>query len=83
MGLIPWGTILNRDFRFHMIELATDISDEKLLILFDAQTSGGLLISVPERKAHPLIERLRQHGVDEAAIIGEILDEPKGKIIIT
>lgn len=83
MGLIPGGTIRNRDFRLSMIERAAEISDEKLLILFDAQTSGGLLVSVPEPKVHALLKRLHQEGVKEAAIIGEVLEQPKGKIVIT
>ena len=79
MGLIPGGTIRNRDFRLSMIELAIEISDEKLLILFDAQTSGGLLIAVADEKANSLLERLHQKGVKEAAIIGEITGEPGEK----
>jgi selenide,water dikinase len=82
MGLIPGGTIRNRDFRLHMIELATQISDVGLLILFDAQTSGGLLISVPATEAETLAERMHEHGIQDAAIIGEVVAEPKGKIII-
>jgi len=82
MGLIPAGTIRNRDFRLPMIELATEISDERLLILFDAQTSGGLLISVSEQKASVLLERMHKEGIKEAAIIGEVIAKPKGKIIV-
>ena len=83
IGLIPGGTIRNRDFRLFMIERAAEITDEKLLILFDAQTSGGLLASVPEEMAHTLLERLHQEGVREAAIVGEVVSEPKGKIVVT
>ena len=82
MGLIPAGTIRNRDFRLPMIELATNISDERLLILFDAQTSGGLLISVPGQEANMLLQRMHEEGIEEAAIIGEVVAEPKGKIIV-
>ena len=82
MGLIPGGTIRNRDFRLSMIESAIGISDEKLLILFDAQTSGGLLIAVADEKANSLLERLHQKGVKEAALIGEIIEDPIGKIVI-
>ena len=82
IGLIPAGTIRNRDFRLPMIELATEISDERLLILFDAQTSGGLLISVPGSEARPLLERMHEHGIQDAVVIGEVVAEPKGKIII-
>jgi selenide,water dikinase len=82
MGLIPGGTIRNRDFRIPMVERVTEISDERLLILFDAQTSGGLLISVPEHEAQSLLERLHQEGVGAAAIVGEVVAKPKGKIVI-
>jgi len=82
MGLIPGGTIRNRDFRIPMIDRATQISDEQLLILFDAQTSGGLLISVPEQDAQSLLERLHQEGVEAAAIVGEVVEQPKAKIVI-
>jgi len=83
MGLIPAGTIRNREYNLHMIENFAGITDEKLLILFDAQTSGGLLISVPEPQAHTLLKRLQQEGVEEATIIGEVVAQPKGKIVIT
>ena len=82
MGLIPGGTIRNRDFRLPMVEIAAGISDIRLLILFDAQTSGGLLISVPQLEAKPLVAKMREHGIKEATIIGEIVAEPKGKIIV-
>ena len=82
MGLIPAGTIRNRDFRLPMIELATEISDEKLLILFDAQTSGGLLISVPGQEADMLLQRMHEEGIEEATLIGEVTAESKGKITV-
>jgi selenide,water dikinase len=82
MGLIPGGTIRNRDFRLFMIERATEITDEKLLILFDAQTSGGLLISIPGFQAPLLLDRLHKQGIKDAAIIGEVVSEPEGKIVV-
>jgi len=82
MGLIPGGTTRNRDFRLPMIERGSAVTDETLLILCDAQTSGGLLISAPEPQAHTLLDRLHREGVDEAAIIGEVAEQPKGKIVI-
>ena len=82
MGLIPGGTIRNRDFRLHMIELAAEICDERLLILFDAQTSGGLFISVPSPQAEELLKRMHEEGMGDAAIVGEVVAEPKGRIIV-
>ena len=83
MGLIPGGTMRNRDFRLHMIDNAAGISDVLMLMLFDAQTSGGLLMSTSGQKAQTLLERLHQEGVQEAAIIGEVVDKPKGRIVIS
>jgi selenide,water dikinase len=82
MGLIPGGTIRNRDFSLHLVERSTGITDEKLLILFDAQTSGGLLVSVPGSQAPGLVEKLHDQGIKDAAIVGEVVVEPKGKIVL-
>jgi selenide,water dikinase len=51
-------------------------------ILYDAQTSGGLLISVEGDKATVLIEQLHSRGVKQAAVIGEVLDSPKGRLLV-
>jgi selenide,water dikinase len=82
MGLIPAGTIRNRDYSLHMIDRSAGITDEKLLILFDAQTSGGLLISMPKLQAPVLLEKLHQQGITDAAIVGEVVEQPKGKIML-
>lgn len=42
-------------------------------ILYDAQTSGGLLMSVPKEEADALLEELHARGVDKASIIGRVL----------
>ena len=83
MGLIPGGTLRNRDFRIHMVDNAAGISDVLMLMLFDAQTSGGLLISASGHGTETLLERLHQQGVQGAAIIGEVVDKPKGRIVIS
>jgi len=82
MGMIPGGLHRNREFRLNMVEIAKEVPGYLSDILFDPQTSGGLLISVSEPKAPVLLERLHREGIKEAAIIGEIVAEPKGKIIV-
>ncbi len=82
MGLAPGGTQRNKEFRIGMIELAYEMGDEIWSILFDPQTSGGLLISVPGEEAEALLKNLHRSGIEDAAIIGAITGKPKGKIII-
>ena len=82
MGLVPGGTHRNKEFRLHMIEQASMIGDNSWNILFDPQTSGGLLISIASADADTLLESLRRHGIEDAAIIGEVIDEPQRRITI-
>jgi len=80
MGMIPGGLHRNRDFRKDMVDMADSIPQYLADILFDPQTSGGLLISVPEAKATSLLEKLYKEGITEAVIIGEVVAENKGRI---
>ncbi len=82
MGMIPGGLHRNRDFRSNMVTIKKTVPDYMSDILFDPQTSGGLLISVAPEKAQGLLERIHREGIDEAALIGEVVAEPKGKIIV-
>jgi len=82
MGMIPGGLHRNRDFRSSMVAIKKTVPDYMSDILFDPQTSGGLLIAVAAEKARGLLERMHREGIDEAAMIGEVVAEPKGKIIV-
>ena len=50
------------------------------MILCDAQTSGGLLISVPERKSAALLRSLEDSGALAAAQIGKIIEDETCRI---
>jgi selenide,water dikinase len=82
MGMVPGGTRRNREFGSCRIELAGTIPDTIMDILYDAQTSGGLLISVKGEKAHSLLEQLHSKGVRQAAMVGEVRTDPKGAIVL-
>lgn len=82
MGLVPAGTYNNRSFREGMVIARSQLSQEMLNLLFDPQTSGGLLISVPSGKRELLLAKLKEWRVDAAAVIGRIVEEPKGKVIL-
>lgn len=72
MGLVPGGTYRNRDHFEVKIELG-DTGTELADILFDPQTSGGLLFSISEKDAPKLLDRLRNEGVVSAEVgcVGE------------
>jgi selenide,water dikinase len=80
LGMVAGGLGRNRDFRQHMVDIDKKVPKYLRDILFDPQTSGGLLISVPGARASGLLKKLHAAGIAEAAIIGEVVAEPKGRI---
>ncbi len=71
-GVIPGGTKRNLDFVRDKIENSGNLEDFQLHMVADAQTSGGLLISVVPSKAKELVELLKSHQTLAYHIIGEI-----------
>ena len=82
MGLVPGGTGRNKKFSQPWVRQPIDIPPYLLDVLYDPQTSGGLLISVAKNKIDDFIEELKKNQVPTAAIVGEVVSQPKGKIII-
>ena len=80
MGIVPGGLHRNRQYRAKLIEIGPACPDWMVDILFDPQTAGGLLIALPESQAEALIRKMHSNGIGEAAIVGEIITEPKGKV---
>jgi len=79
---VPAGAYKNREFREAMINISSSVDRFIQDILFDPQTSGGLLICIDKSDADELVEDLRSNGVEEAIIIGEVQSDPKGKICV-
>jgi selenide,water dikinase len=82
MGLIPAGAYSNRSFRGAFVDFGTHVSRRVQDLLFDPQTSGGLLIAVAGGEAVRLVAALKAKGVDSAAIVGEVVAEPVDRIIV-
>jgi len=80
MGLIPAGAYKNKEFREKMIAFAETVPRALQDVLFDPQTSGGLLISVSYNQAAALVAALKSKGIDDVQQIGEIIDDPAEKI---
>lgn len=74
MGLVPAGAYKNKTFRAPMVRFEAAVGPVMQDILFDPQTSGGLLISLAPAEAQNLLRELHQGGIRAAAIIGEVMD---------
>lgn len=77
--VIPGGTYKNHSWLAADIDYDASISMLDQLILCDAVTSGGLLISLPAAEADALLRDLQERNV-EAAVIGEVTSENAGRI---
>lgn len=61
-----------------IVDRSPGITDSELLFLCDAQTSGPLLMAVPEKNATGFLKKLGEIGVSQAAVIGEVRGESEG-----
>ena len=80
MGLRTGAGAQARRFYACRVDASGSVDDVLLDVLHDAQTSGGLLVAVPNGKA--LVERLHAAGVADATRIGAIEAGPPGRLVI-
>jgi selenide, water dikinase len=79
-GVVPAGTRKNHAFVTPNVDWGP-LTVAEQLVLADAQTSGGLLISVPEERSSPLRDALERRGIAPAEV-GRVLPGPPGRIEI-
>jgi len=72
----------NREFVQNGLQLDASPKNDRLELIFDAQTSGGLLISVPAERADTLVQKLREKGTIVAEIIGEVRERQTKPLIV-
>ena len=78
---IPGGTQRNRESLQNVVSW-DGVGEDAQILLADAQTSGGLLIAVPEARCDALVRALRAGGLLVAAVIGEITGQGRGEITV-
>jgi selenide,water dikinase len=71
-GIIPGGTRDNFNYTKPSVRYDDKLSNTKQLIMNDAQTSGGLLISVSAQKADSLVKLLHDRGLTSVEVIGAV-----------
>ncbi len=72
-GCIPGTSFRNLEYCENEISLAPGLDYNLKMLAFDAQTSGGLLMSVPEEKTEALLSDLHYAGLESATVVGEVL----------
>ena len=80
--IAPGGTHRNLDSVSGSVKWHPELTQHQQIMLCDAQTSGGLLISVPQAKLADLLSKLEAAGTQVAAVVGEITPGPAGEISV-
>ena len=71
-GMVPGGAYCNQEHFSRGIVFSSTVPEAERIVLFDPQTSGGLLIALPRSNGERLLAGLHAKGMPEAAIIGEV-----------
>jgi len=75
MGLVPAGAYRNKDYSGHKIQMSEDVSVEMQDILYDPQTSGGLLIAVHPEDLDAIMKDLEEQTETAFAVIGRVSEK--------
>jgi selenide,water dikinase len=80
-GFLTGGGMSNREYVKDEIAVEGRLAPALEMLLCDPQTSGGLLVSIPRKKAGRYLAALKRRGVNSAAIVGEV-EAPTDKRIV-
>lgn len=81
-GIVPGGTERNLAAAWERTTWADDLREADRILCVDAQTSGGLLLAVPQENEPALVQALRDEGTPAAAVIGRIVGGEGGRIVV-
>jgi selenide,water dikinase len=79
--IFPGGSHDNKAYFGVHVNFAPQIDDASQMLLFDAQTNGGLLLSVPPDKLNPLLTRAKELGA-ELWEVGEVIEGDSIQVIV-
>ncbi len=77
---IPGGTLANKRYLEDKVYFSPDVDEDMRLVLCDAITSGGLLLSIPEQQLSGLIRSLEEKKTHSMVVIGRISEQDPGTI---
>jgi selenide,water dikinase len=82
MGCLPGAAFRNQEFIEESCSYAQGVDYTTKMLLCDAQTSGGLLICISEKKAAGLLEQLKNNGYPLSEIVGEVIEKNGADIAV-
>lgn len=82
-GVYSGANERNAEFSAARTAFDAGIGEEVKAVLYDAQTSGGLLIAFPSDRAEEALAEMRRADVPHAAIVGRIAGRSEGRILVT
>jgi selenide,water dikinase len=81
-GVISGAVERNREYASSFVKREKDAGEDLETLLYDPQTSGGLLMAVRKGKAPAVLSALRKNGVPAAAIIGRVVRKGQARIVL-
>ena len=81
-GCIPGAAFRNQAFVEKESHFSPDLDYSRKMLLVDPQTSGGLLMTVPQSDVDPAVERLRDMGYSASTVVGEVLSVSDQRLVI-
>ncbi len=81
-GMYSGANERNAEYSAPVTEFDESIPEHVRAILYDAQTSGGLLIFFPPERADEALQKMHDQGVGYASVIGRVTEASEGRIII-
>jgi selenide,water dikinase len=82
-GVAPGGSRNNARHLRGRADVAEGVSDDDFLLLCDAQTSGGLLVALPQDQAEAFAARCLERGAPAGAVIGRVIEKGSALLRVT
>lgn len=82
MGLVPAGAYRNKEYFEGRVRILPEVDETTADLLYDPQTSGGLLVSLPEVEAQQLLEIYRTTMQTEYAIVGRVVNSGDTALVV-
>lgn len=82
MGLVPAGSYANREFSLHSVN-HDNVAEMYLDLLYDPQSSGGFLISLPKEYKDDIMDEFLKSKIDtKVSVIGDVIEKQESTIVL-